>query len=79
MRMPVKSARNIRFLKQVSKSFFFFFFLSNSHPACQNVTFGKVCKEDLFVTASNYSGTERTGEGLGQKMAPVYLNVTSAR
>lgn len=30
-----------------------FFFLSESHPTRQKLTFGKVCKEDLFVTASN--------------------------
>lgn len=36
------------------------------------------------MTASNYSGTEGTGErggmeGLWKKMAPAYLNVTSMR
>lgn len=36
------------------------------------------------MTASNYSGTEGTGEkgvaeGLRKKMAPAYLNVTSTR
>lgn len=68
------------FLTKVSKGLIF----GGCHPAWRNLTFGKVCEEDLFVTASNYSGTEGTGErggieGLWKKMARAYLNVTSTR
>lgn len=73
---------------------FFFFFSWQKFPRVwflkavmeldENLTFGKVCERDLFVTASNYSGTEGAGERGGmqklmKKMAPAYLNVSSAR
>lgn len=45
------------FLTKVSEGLIF----GGRHPAWRNLTFAKVCSEDLFATASNYSGTEGPG------------------